>query len=166
MPRPPCLDPSSFCRSSNQEDHRPNMESHSLEVYFCLAVFPCRSVCACMSLLVSHMRRPLPGPIIILSKQQTGRAWSTHRKPCPRTIFLLGCVSLWICLCVYVFLCSSYAPTPAWLDPPSFCRSSNQQDHGPLTPSASLSSRTLPLFLYLSKQGERERNSEIFLVMA
>ena len=99
---------------------------------------------------------PLPGPII-LPKQQSARPLTTHGKLQ---------VSLYICLCVYVFLCSSYASTPACLDRPSFCRSSNQQEHGPLTPSASLSSRTLPLFLYLSKQGERERNSEIFLVMA
>ena len=96
-----CLDPPAwtqptFCRSRNQQNHRPH-----------------------------------------------------NGKPGSRTTFLLGCVSLKICLCVYVFLCSSYAPTPAWLDPPSFCRSSNQQDHGPLTPSASLSSRTLPLFFYL-----------------
>ena len=148
-----------------------------------------------------HSSTPLPGPIILL-KQQSARPPTTHGRPGSRTTFLLGCVSSKICLCVYVFLCDSYAPTPgwthhysaetairrstvhtlkamllnhifarlcflvdlfvclcvlvflyaptpAWLDPPSFCRSSNQQDHGPLTPSTSVSSRTLPLFFYL-----------------
>ena len=136
----------------------PHLESQALGPIWEHYVFFLGIISLWICLSSYHASTPLPGPII-LPKQQSARPLTTHGKLQ---------VSLYICLCVYVFLCSSYASTPACLDPPSFCRSSNQQEHGPLTPSASLSSRTLPLFSISQNRGRGggKRNSEIFLVMA